>query len=544
VLNRKKIAIFIIILSLLIAVLVSHTQFVSETILNDLNSLFVSESDYTSLSTNSNLTTSPLTTEIYFNGQKLLYDPIDNIFYYSLVENDPTAYSPQVELTDSSISLAIFGKQISNETIAANTHIKLFLISGNKLSLSDLVCTTLPIMNISIDEDIISANGYDLTYDIETDVPSSIYLFDNRSDFDGTSRTTEVDCKIHKRGQTNSFYPSKSYKLTLLEDKNDMDGERAKENLLGLREDDDWILYSPYRDYEKIRNVFSMNLWYDSFANDNEWNVANGTQYKYIELFINGHYHGLYGICYPIDKKQVNLQDSETLFKKTDWTHSEKNIELEYSDVTGEYILPGYSIKDGTSDGYNDLLSLYVNMTYSMDTTVVRLTSDVTNSIDLWLYYKLTQAVDNVANSGAKNMFVSTKNSDSGIEGHKLLITPWDMDQTWRYVESGEGQYSNPAYDLPVEWGTVYTLLELGDSDITTEIKSRYAYLRANAWSDDAILSALSTYQEDIYDSGAFLRTQQRWPEGLYNDARTGLSEFTDYVLKRLECMDAYIEGL
>ena len=40
------------------------------------------------------------------------------------------------------------------------------------------------------------------------------------------------------------------------------------------------------------------------------------------------------------------------------------------------------------------------------------------------------------------------------------------------------------------------------------------------------------------------MRTQNRWPAGLYNDSSLGLSEFKDYVVKRFECMDEYIEGL
>ena len=550
--SRKLWAVAIIIISACIAIAVSYSQFSAEAISN-WDSLYISDKDYTALSSSKYLQDAPLTTDIYFNDEKLLYDSIDNTFYYSLIDDDENAYSPVVELSDSSITLTVYGSSISPESIAEGVSIQLILMQGNIVSISNLICTTLPIMNVDIASDILEQGGYDDTYDILTDVPSSIYLYDNRSDFNGKSRSIICDSKIRRRGQTNAVHPSKSYRLSLLEDKNNLNGNNVKENLLGLREDDDWILYSPYRDYEKIRNVFSMNLWYDSFCKENEWSVENGTEYRYIELFINHHYHGLYALCYPIDSKQVSLKNGETLFKKNDWTHSERNIELDYQEYAdgsgGEYILGGYSIKgeagDVEANRYNDLLSLYVNMTYSTDPNVVRMTSDVTNAIDLWLYYKLTQAVDNVANGGAKNMYVTVKNSDSGIEGHKLLITPWDMDQTWRHVGDGvTSQYSDPGYDMPIEWGTVSSLLLLGDSNIIADIKARYTYLRHGAWSNEAILAALDGYEQDIYGSGAFKRTQNRWPAGLYNDSSLGLSEFKDYVIKRLECMDDYVNSL
>ena len=537
--KRHLLAIIIIFFSLAVIAGISQIQTISESIAT-WDTLYISDKDYQAISTSTNLSGVPLTTEIYFDDQHLLYDENSNTFYYSLIEDSPSAYTPVIELADNTISAAVYGEAISMDMISSNRPIKLVLMRGNTASISDLICTTLPIMNIDIAQDIIDANGYDDTFDIAEYVPSAIYLFDNRADFDGKTRSVVSDSKIRRRGQTNLANPAKGYRITLLEDKNDMDGERNKENLLGLRNDDDWILYNAYRDYEKIRNVFSMNLWHDSFKNANEWQVDNSTEYRYLELFINNHYHGLYAICYPIDSKQVKITDGESLFKKMDWTHSERDTKLTLQG-NGEYTLPGY-VNKSTEYNYNDLLSLYVNMTYSTDPVVTRMTSDVTNSIDLWLYYKLTQAVDNVANGGAKNMYVSVKNSSSGIEGHKLLFTPWDMDQSWRHVGEGTlGQYKDPGYDMPIDWGTVYCLQNINDPTIDTQIKARYQELREGPWSDTAMMEALNRYEADIYGSGAFMRTMNRWPEALYNNPSTGLGEFKDYVLNRLKCMDEYI---
>ena len=546
--KRKIWASVIILISIIITCVISRTQFSSENV-EAWNLLYLSDKQFEAISTSGNISDSVLTTEIYFNDQLLLYDSIDNTFYYSLIENDPLAYTPVVELANPDIKVAAYGAAISDDVIASNTPITLLLMEGNTVSISNLICTTLPIMNIDISQEDINSLGLDDTYDILSDTASSVYLYDNRADFDGINRTTIVDSKIRRRGQTNAVYPTKGYRLTLLADKTQPDGDREKVNILGLREDDDWILYTAYKDYEKVRNVFSMNLWHDSVTKDNEWNVANSTEYKYLELFINNHYHGLYAICYPLDKKQFDIQDGESLFKKMDWTHSEQYTALEYQEYAngdgGDYLLPGYSLKEGTTDDYNDLLKLYVNMTYSTDSQVVRMTSDVTNSIDLWLFFKLTQSVDSIADAGVKNMYVAIKNSSSGIEGQKLLFSPWDMDQTWRHVADGsDGQYADPAYDLPIEWGTVFNLMRTGDETISADIKYRYEYLRSTAWSNESILASLDEYEADIYSSGAFLRTQTRWPEGNYNDSYYRLTEFKDYVIKRLEYMDEYIKNL
>lgn len=530
----------------------------------------ISEKDYQAFE--SRVTSDkPLIKNVYFNDEKLLYDKEDNTFYYSVIEDSTDGYDPIITLLGQKVTASdvIHSRNprvaIYAEDGAADDNyisgVKLIIYTNNKVSISNLVFTTLPIMNLTISDETMDDLELDETYAIEEYAPAEIYLYDNRADFDNGDEVYEdldrgiyLHGKIHMRGGTTIDAPQKSYRLSLLKESEDMD-TKAKENLLGLREDDDWMLYSAYSDYEKIRTVFSMNLWHDMAENNNEWNASASNEYKYFELFINGRYHGLYALTYPLDAKQFDLQDGETLFKKKDWAGSEFSLDLEYSEYEdgsgGEYILPGYAVQEGDSNAYEDLHNVYYEMAYSEDPATIRATSDIDNAIDLWLFYKLTQAVDNVYGQGVKNLFVATKYSDSGIDGYKLLFAPWDMDQTFgnRYVE-GEGShgissyYDTPDYDLPMEWSTVYFLMEYGDDQIVDEVKARYAELRAGDWSDKNISAIIDEYESEIYDSGAFDRTENRWPDGNYYDEGDGLEDFEDFVIERLECMDDYIADL
>ncbi len=51
--------------------------------------------------------------------------------------------------------------------------------------------------------------------------------------------------EIETRGQSSQMFPKKSYALELADDT----------ALLGLPEDDDWVLYAPYNDKTLMRNV-------------------------------------------------------------------------------------------------------------------------------------------------------------------------------------------------------------------------------------------------------------------------------------------------
>ena len=92
-------------------------------------------------------------------------------------------------------------------------------------------------------------------------------------------------CEFHIRGVSSRSYYKMSYKLNLL----DENGVKNQESLLGMREDDDWILRSLASDESKIREKLATDLW-------NEMNAFGSYHMKYIELFLDGTYWGLYAL--------------------------------------------------------------------------------------------------------------------------------------------------------------------------------------------------------------------------------------------------------
>ena len=131
--------------------------------------------------------------------------------------------------------------------------------------------------------------------------------------------------------------------------------------------------------------------------------------------------------------------------------------------------------------------------------------------------------------------------------GYKIIYTPWDMDLTLGnaysdYDRMGTGMYSSdPSVNNIMEINPIYRLKEL-DSDIGKKIYERYIYLRKNAWSDENINKILDDYEDDIYNSGAFLRDSEKWKDGFYNDSSVKLTEFRNYISLRLYYMDKYME--
>ncbi len=121
---------------------------------------------------------------------------------------------------------------------------------------------------------------------------------------------------IETRGQSTQMFPKKSYGF----ETRDAQGENLDVSLLGMPEENDWILYAPYTDKSLMRNMvtFEMSRRMGEYV----------TRTQYCELIVNNDYKGIYVLEEKI-KKDENRVDIATL----------KPDEVSGDDLTGGYIL-------------------------------------------------------------------------------------------------------------------------------------------------------------------------------------------------------------
>lgn len=474
---------------------------------------------------------------LHFDEETLFFDASDKTFYYSLIEGNPGAYDPAVGIKSENkdLKIAFLEDSITAEGIKNNDAITILAYTGEEYCCYSLKCTTLPLMNIECTEEI----GDD-------SLSMSMALFDNRQN--AAQRVMMSAGNIHLRGVTARVYPKKGYRFSLTKESTGGNRRANHLSLLGMRQDDDWLLYAAYNDQEKIRNVFSTNLWEYTCATDNAQGIDTGMEYKYLELFMNGEYWGLYALGYPIDEKQLGLDkenEEEALYKITNWTNG--NI-LEYTEE-GDII--GYEDK-GADEGNGNWVPLenyYEALSGNIDDNEKLYAGiDIDNVIDLYLFYNLIQGTDNVSKEQVKNQYFSFHSRQGKVIA---MYSPWDMDNTWGntwrddFLINEQQPYTvSEKYNHIMESGIVNQLIVNGDDSIWEKIFDKYRYLRENGWSDENINSLLDEYEEDIFASGAYLRDMERWPEGHYADAANGMSTFRAFVMGRLQETDEYFERL
>lgn len=473
----------------------------------------------------------PIVDNILFNQEQLIR--IDNSqLFFSLVKKEENYYPTvkwEYDLKERKhVKLIAREIEIDDSFIENNKTLEIITYDKEYYHVDYISYTTLPIMNIMVANEEISTK----------EVVASFSFYDNTVD-KIDNRLSRMDGTIRVRGTSSSTYPKKGYRIEFTD----------KHNLLNLRNDDDYVLYAAYNDPEKVRNVFSSNLWFDSCASDNQLDIKMGMEYRYIELFINNKYWGLYALGYPIDEKQLDIEKNgidvlENYYKKDKKNNPENLYDFEIISDNGY-----------TPKSQNDIKKLwnpitdYYNVLLNKTPINIREKIDINNSIDIYLFFNLIQGVDNVVktkgvNEWLYNIYLVSKNINNQSV---MFYIPWDMDRTWGkafgddltiWDEKYDGYDIDYSFNVESDVLSVGKLLHKKDANILNEIKEKYAQLRNSWWSNESITKMLNGYEEDIYNSGAFLRDKNRWPDGLYNNKDTKLQVFKEYVLNRFSYLD------
>lgn len=165
--NRKKILIPIIILTIFIIILII--------ILNPgtrYSKLSISENKWNSIISSRTENINLVLEDIEFNDYNLIIDEKNNTLYYSVINDNKTRYNPDVSFnaSDNDSKLAILSDKITEEKVQNNYKFKIMIYNDSEYHIYNLVCTNLPILNISYNTNVKNK---------QKSIQAEIYLFDN-----------------------------------------------------------------------------------------------------------------------------------------------------------------------------------------------------------------------------------------------------------------------------------------------------------------------------------------------------------------------------
>jgi hypothetical protein len=302
---------------------------------------------------------------------------------------------------------------------------------------------------------------------------------------------------IEIRGSTSQQYPKKSYGLETI----DLGGNNFNTSLLGMPQENDWILYGAYPDKTLMRN--EMTYYFSSLMGH------YGSRTRYCELVIDGYYMGVYTLMERIkrddnrvDIAKLTVADTtgdeltggyiikvdKTTGSGTDFWTSPYSTEVifQYHDPEDIELLPVQ--KNYIQDYVTDFENALAGPGFADTVTGYRHYIDVLSFIDFMLLQELGRTVD-----GYRSSSFLYKDKDS--KGGKLTAGPmWDFNLSF-----GNADYCD-AYDttgwhynfniicpqfpteVPFWWARF-----LQDPAFTAELKCRWQQLRAGILHSDSV---------------------------------------------------------
>ncbi|MFM9944357.1 MAG: CotH kinase family protein, partial [Bacteroidia bacterium] len=320
---------------------------------------------------------------------------------------------------------------------------------------------------------------------------------------------------IEGRGSSSQSFPKKPYGFSTVM-KNQAD---TNVSLLGLPQENDWVLNATYNDKSLMRDV----LAYEMARRTGRY----ATRYRYCELFINGNYEGIYLLMEKIkqDKNRVDIS------------------KLEPKDSTGNALTGGYILKIDKTTGSNhggftsngvyfqyddpngeDMVKQQLNYIQSFigkfetalqssgfqhPSTGWRQYADPSTFIDLSIINEISKNVD-----GYRLSTYLFKDRDS--KGGKLKMGPvWDFNLAWNNADYN--QSSDPkGWEIDLSGGAPFWWKKFRqDTTYVKDYYCRWNQLRQSTLSLYSINKFIdSTYK--VLEEASY-RNFARWPVfGIY----------------------------
>lgn len=374
---------------------------------------------------------------------------------------------------------------------------------------------------------------------------------------------------IEVRGQSSQyFYPKKSYSF----ETRDEAGENLDVSILGMPEENDWVLYAPYGDKSMLRNFIS--FW---IARKMDVYV---TRTVFCEVILNGEYMGVYVMMEKIkkDEERVNIAKLRPEDNYGDELTGGYIIRVDKTDdfqwgVDGWQSFPDppfpnamniiYQYYYPKSDDITSFQKEYIRE-YVGDTEDALIAADFDDPdvgynlflntgsfVDHMLVNEVSKEVDKYRYS---TYFYKEKDSDGG----KLFAGPaWDFNLGYANVDYWEPGVEIPGwiYDdvEPVDWSIMFWWKRLmQDSYFRNLAKTRWEQLREEEISDenfqyviDSVVGYIQEAQERNYEKwpilGEYVWPNYNWQNNDYDDE---VEFFSNWLFERLAWIDDNLPGV
>ena len=494
------------------------------------------------------VTSIPSFAQFTINGRSVIYDKVSDTYMVSIPENAfGTDYEASIALdaTAGWSNLSIEGTDIADnytfKQVEGNKIYKIHAQEGDKEINTQLTFTFLPLLVME------GTFGYDYAQ-------GNISLLSPEA-----AEPTNSFAKVKWRGGTTNTADKhkRNYKIKTLNEK----GKKQEISLLGMREDNNWILDAGQIDLFRLRNRIATEVWNDfatkPYYASKEPKAKSGVAGKVVEVILNNEYRGIYSLTEAMDRKELKLKKYDDknqefhgqLWKVSTWDKAQFwEIDKDYDNTqeTWHAFETKYpDIDDVNPTDYNPLYEAIDFVVNSNDETFKKEVGDyfdIPVLIDYQLFQETLKPVDN----NGKNMYWGIYDV---AKSKKLTLAIWDLDasvgQDWHCSTPLHPDYVFPNTDLGVKDGfnLYHRLSSLNVDNYNEKVASRYQELRKTYFSEENLISRYQGYYDMLVKSGAASREECKWSKdsdigGYPLNFKSEIEYIKNWIINRLNYLD------
>lgn len=490
----------------------------------------------------------PSYAQFTINGKHIIYDKQNNTYMACIPEDAFGKDYEAIILLDIASDwsdLSIDGTQIAYsftfKQVEGNKLYSIHARKGNKEINTKITFTFLPLLVLQ------GSFGYDYTQ-------GSMSLYSS----DATEPTISLIKAKWRGGSTNTADKHKrNYKIKTLNEK----GKSQDISLLGMREDNNWILDAGQVDLFRLRNRIATEIWNDfatkPYYTSKEPKAKSGVAGKVVEVILNNEYRGIYSLTEAMDRKELKLKKYDDknqefhgqLWKVSSWDKSTFwDIEKDYDNTqeTWHAFETKYpDIEDVNPTDYSPLYEAIDFVANSNDETFKKEVAnyfDIPVIIDYQLFLETLKPIDNCG----KNMYWGIYDV---AKDKKLTLAIWDLDasvgQDWHCSTPLHPDYVSPDTELGIkEAFNLYTRLStLNVDNYNQKVADRYHELRKTYFSEENLISKYQSYYDMLVKSGAASREESKWSKdsdigGYPLNFEKEIEYIKNWIIERLKYLD------
>lgn len=364
-----------------------------------------------------------------------------------------------------------------------------------------------------------------------------------------------LPAKFKTRGATAAKYkmkPSLNMKLRT------ETGEEVDSCLLGIRSCSAWILDAMAIDRIEMRNRVAMDIWnaMSPLPYETKFGGRSGTQGRFVEVYINEAYYGIYCFSDKINRKLLALkkfnEETQTVrgvLYKSGTDEIENQNDPGYNDDYTACVVEWHNAWElkypedyASPELWAPLQDVYVQ---GREYEYVKQKFNLGNLVD---YQLLIMALSVQDNWGNKNKYASVRDITADDDKATMLITPWDLDCALggKY----DGGYYNGTYSdwSPYDIGKVavrpFSSCQ-GQMEYKRMLYSRWKEEREGPLSLESVSGSLRSYTELFIQSGAWQRQWDYYQAQsshpcLVEDLAAEVEMVIDWYADRIRQMDEY----